>query len=113
MLIAPLTPRGVEAAMTLSGALNSFASEFFVEKILCPVLARNNVVVLDNLSAHKAASARALIAATSAEVVFLPPYSLDSNPIELAFSKIKQVMRSSAARTQEALDGRLPRQSRR
>jgi transposase len=102
--IAALTSRGVEVAMTLPGAVNTVAYEVFVEKILCPVLSRGDVVVLDNLSAHKAASVRALIMATGAEVVYLPPYSPDFNPIELAFSKIKQFLRSAAARTQDALD---------
>lgn len=103
-LVAALTPAGVETAMTLPGALNAAACAVFVEHFLCPILSANDVVLLDNLSAHKAAPVRSLIEATGADVLFLPPYSPDFNPIELAFSKIKQVLRSFGARTQDALD---------
>jgi transposase len=103
-LIAALSDDGIAAAMTLPGALNTVACEVFVANILAPILGPGDLVLLDNLSAHKADSVRTLIEATGADVLFLPPYSPDFNPIEMAFSKIKEILRSVGARTQEALD---------
>jgi transposase len=103
-LIAALSLDGLDVAMTRPGALTTRACEVFVDRVLAPILRRGDVVLWDNLSAHKAETVRAKIAATGAEVVFLPPYSPDLNPIELAFSTIKEILRSIGARTQEALD---------
>lgn len=103
-LVAALSTEGIAAAMTLPGALTTVACEVFVTKILAPILRPGDLVLMDNLSAHKADSVRALIEATGAEVLFLPPYSPDFNPIEMAFSKIKEILRSLGARTQETLD---------
>ena len=103
-LVAALSDDGIAAAMSLPGALTTVACEVFVAQILTPILRPGDLVLLDNLSAHKADSVRALIEATGAEALFLPPYSPDFNPIEMAFSKIKQTLRSFGARTQEALD---------
>lgn len=103
-LVAALSLHGLEAAMTRLGAIDSFAFEAFVEKILTPLLKPGDLVLLDNLSAHRALSVRTKIEATGALALFLPAYSPDFNPIELAFSKVKQILRSAAARTQEALE---------
>lgn len=103
-LVAALSTDGIAAAMTLPGALNTVACEVFVTTVLAPILRPGDLVLLDNLSAHKADSVRTLIEATGADLLFLPPYSPDFNPIEMAFSKIKEILRSFGARTQEALD---------
>lgn len=103
-LVAALSLRGLEAAMTRLGAIDTLAFEAFVDKILGPLLKPGDLVVLDNLSAHKALSVRARIEATGATALFLPSYSPDYNPIELAFSKVKQLLRSAGARTQDALE---------
>jgi transposase len=103
-LVAALSLQGLEAAMTRPGSIDTLAFAAFVEKILRPLLKPGDLVLLDNLSAHKALSVRAQIEATGAVALFLPSYSPDFNPIELAFSKVKQVLRSAAARTQEALE---------
>lgn len=103
-LVAALRVDGITAAMTLPGAFNTAAFEVFVDRILGPTLAPGDLVLLDNLSVHKAASVHALIEARGARAVPLPSYSPDLNPIELAFSKIKQVLRSVGARTQADLE---------
>jgi transposase len=103
-LVAALSLHGLEAAMTRLGAIDTLAFEAFVEQILSPLLKPGDLVLLDNLSAHKALSVRAKIEATGAVALFLPAYSPDFNPIELAFSKVKQLLRSAAARTQAALE---------
>jgi transposase len=103
-LIAALRLGGIPAAMTREGALDTAAVEAFVDHVLGPILRPGDVVLWDNLSAHKAQTVRARIEARGARVVFLPAYSPDLNPIELAFSKIKQALRSAGARTQEALE---------
>ena len=71
--------------------------------MLCPCLAPGDVVVMDNLSAHKVAGITEAIRAVGASVLYLPPYSPDLNPIEQAFSKLKALLRKAAARTKEAL----------
>jgi transposase len=103
-LVAALRLGGMPAAMTRLGAIDTAAFEAFVEHVLGPTLTPGDVVLLDNLSAHKAATVRTLIEARGATALFLPSYSPDLNPIELAFSKIKQLLRSVGARTQEALE---------
>jgi transposase len=103
-LVAALSLQGLEAAMTRLGAIDTLAFEAFIDHVLGPLLQPDDWVLLDNLSAHKALSVRAKIEARGAHALFLPAYSPDFNPIELAFSKVKQVLRSAAARTQEALE---------
>jgi transposase len=85
--------------MVLDGAIHRLAFEAFVAEVLVPTLRPGDLVVLDNLSSHKGPRVAQLIRAAGAEVVYLPPYSPDLNPIELAFSKIKRGLRSLAART--------------
>jgi transposase len=76
----------------------------YIEQVLGPKLRPGDVVVMDNLSAHKVAGVEELIQAAGAELLYLPPYSPDLNPIEKAWAKLKQLLRTAKARTAEALD---------
>jgi transposase len=98
-LIAALGFHGMRCALVLDGAVNALAFQAFVQHVLTPNLRPNDLVVLDNLSSHKRPRIAELIRAAGAELVYLPPYSPDLNPIELAFSKVKQALRSLAARS--------------
>ena len=102
-LIAALGRGGVRCSAAVDGAVNRGVSEAFVEQVLCPALSPGDVVVLDNLSSHKGERARRLVEAAGATPLFLPPYSPDLNPIELAFAKLKQLLRSAGHRTVDAL----------
>jgi len=102
-LIAALGIEGVRCSTLVDGAVNADVFEAFAEQVLVPALRPGDVVVLDNLSSHKRARTRELIEAAGAELVFLPPYSPDLNPIEMVFSKIKHRLRSLACRTVEKL----------
>lgn len=102
-LVAALGHAGMRCAMTLDGPVNRAAFEAFVERVLAPALSPGDVVVMDNLSSHKGPRVRDLIASAGATLLYLPPYSPDLNPIEMAFSKLKQLMRSAAHRTADAL----------
>ncbi len=97
-LLAALDFQGIRGALVLDGAVNRLAFEAFVAEVLAPALRPGDLVVMDNLSSHKGSRVAQLIQAAGAELVYLPPYSPDFNPIELAFSKIKQLLRSLAAR---------------
>ena len=98
-LIAALGFHGMRCALVLDGAVNALAFQAFVQHVLTPKLQPNDLVVLDNLSSHKHPRIAELIRTAGAELVYLPPYSPDLNPIELAFSKVKQALRSLAARS--------------
>lgn len=98
-----LRPSGLTAPMVLDGPMNTAAFLAYVEQVLVPTLAPDDVVVMDNLSSHKAPAVRAAIAATGAALVFLPPYSPDFNPIENAFAKFKSILRKAATRTRDDL----------
>lgn len=102
-LIAALGHQGVRCSTTVDGAVNRQVFEAFVEQVLLPCLSPGDLVVMDNLSSHKGAKVRQQIEAAGALLVYLPPYSPDLNPIEPAFSKLKQAMRSAAHRTMESL----------
>jgi transposase len=102
-LIAALCTSGIHCSTVVDGAINADVFEAFVKQVLVPQLRPGDVVILDNLSSHKRASIRELIEAAQATLLFLPPYSPDLNPIEMIFSKIKQLLRSIACRTCEAL----------
>jgi len=97
-LIAALGFHGMRCALVLDGAVNALAFQAFVQHVLTPNLRPNDLVVFDNLSSHKGPRVAELIRAAGADLVYLPPYSPDLNPIELAFSKVKQALRSLAAR---------------
>lgn len=103
-LLAAMSPAGITAAMTLEDALDRDAFDVFVAQVLVPSLTPGQTVIWDNLSVHKSATAQRLIAAAGCQVCFLPPYSPDFAPIELAFSKLKTFLRRMAARTRAALD---------
>ena len=102
-VVAALTLRGMIAPFVLSGPINREAFEAYVAQVLVPELRPGDVVVMDNLSSHKGPRVRALIEAAGAALLFLPPYSPDFNPIEMAFSKLKAILRKAAARTVDAL----------
>jgi transposase len=102
-LIAALGLEGIRCSTVVDGAVNGDIFEAFVEHVLVPELRPGDVVVMDNLSSHKRARTRELIEGAGASVEFLPPYSPDLNPIELIFSKLKQLLRSLGCRTREAL----------
>jgi transposase len=102
-VVAGLTLRGMIAPFVLAGAMNRAAFAAYVEQVLAPELRPGDIVVMDNLSSHKAPAIRTLIEAAGAELLFLPPYSPDFNPIENAFAKLKAYLRKTAARTKDAL----------
>ncbi|MFG1464568.1 IS630 family transposase [Xanthobacter sp. DSM 24535] len=101
--VGGLTLEGIVAPMTIDGAMTGAAFLAYVEQLLVPTLSPGDVVVLDNLPAHKPAAIREAIEAAGAVVLFLPPYSPDFNPIEMAFSKMKASLRKAAARTLPSL----------
>lgn len=103
-LVAALTPAGMQAPMTLEGALDGDAFAAYVQQVLVPTLQPGQVVILDNLNVHKRTDIRARIEQAGATLVFLPAYSPDFTPIEQAFSKLKTALRRAQARTQEALE---------
>ncbi len=103
-LLAALSLRGVRAAMTVAAPTDGDVFLAYVEQVLAPRLEAGEMVVLDNLPAHKVAGVRALIEARGAQLLYLPPYSPDFNPIEQAWSKIKERLRALKARTLPLLD---------
>jgi transposase len=103
-LIASLSLEGIEAPMLLDGAVDTRAFERYVEQVLVPTLHPGELVILDNLSVHKQPAIRTMIEVAGCRVLFLPSYSPDFSPIELAFSKVKAYLRRVGARTQEALE---------
>src|SRR5687767_16038474 len=86
-LIAALDHQGMRCSTTVDGAVNREVFEAFVEQVLAPTLTAGDVIVMDNLSSHKGQRIRAMIEAVGATLLYLPPYSPDLNPIELAFAK--------------------------
>jgi transposase len=103
-LIAAITLQGgMGESMTLEGATDALAFEAYVEHVLAPSLCEGQVVVLDKLVAHRTEKVKDLIEERGADLVFLPSYSPDMNPIEEAFSKIKHLVRKAGARVREAL----------
>jgi transposase len=103
-ILGAMSLRGITAAMTIEEATDAEIFLAYVEEILCPTLQAGDVVVMDNLSSHKDSRVSERIVAREAEVLYLPPYSPDLNPIEKAWSKIKQYLRSTRARSREDLD---------
>lgn len=103
-MIGALSLSGFEAMMTICGATTTAVFLAFVEQLLVPVLRPGQIVIMDNLSAHKAKSIRQAIEATGARLFFLPPYSPDFNPIEPAWSKLKTYLRGVGARTIDDLN---------
>jgi transposase len=101
--VAGLRSTGLVAPLVLDGPMTGEAFRVYVEQFLAPALSKGDVVVMDNLSAHKVAGIEAAIRARGASLLYLPPYSPDLNPIEQAFAKLKALLRKAAARTQETL----------
>lgn len=103
-LIGALSLDGFIAPMTLKGSVDTAAFLAYVTEVLVPQLWQGSLVVMDNLKVHQAECIRTAIEAVGANLIFLPPYSPDLSPIELCWSKLKQFLRSCAARTYTALD---------
>ena len=95
---------GVSAAMTVPAATDTDVFMAFIDQVLAPTLHQDEVVLMDNLTPHRAASVKKSIEAVGARVLYLPPYSPDFNPIEPCWSKIKEHLRAAAARSQSDLD---------
>ena len=102
-LLSSMTIEGMGPSLTVEGSTTARVFETYVEKVLLPSLREGQVVVMDNLSAHRPKRIRELIEERGCELLYLPSYSPDFNPIEEAFAKIKNLLRKAAARTKEAL----------
>ena len=103
-ILGAMSLNGMVATMTIEEPTDTDIFLAYIEHLLVPVLKPGDVVVMDNLSAHKAPAVREWIEKAGAEVLYLPPYSPDLNPIEKAWAKLKQLLRSAKARTKETLD---------
>jgi transposase len=110
-MISSIRFDGTTACMTIDGATDTDVFHSYVAQVLVPTLRTGDIVIMDNLAAHKSDKTEALIVAAGAEVRFLPPYSPDLNPIEKMWSKVKNSLRATAARTlpqlQKAIAGAL------
>ena len=103
-LLASITLGGMGETMAVEGSTNQEVFEaYYLERVLAPTLEAGQMVIMDNLSAHKPARVRELIEERGCELVYLPAYSPEYNPIEEAFSKIKGMLRRAGARTKDAL----------
>jgi len=103
-ILGALSTQGIVAAMTVEAATDREVFLTYLDEVLCPKLKPGDVVVMDNLSTHKMEEVRQKIEAAKAELLYLPSYSPDLNPIEKTWSKLKQLMGSSKARSVKALD---------
>lgn len=103
-LVAALTTSGIAAPMILDGAMDGDMFTAYVTHVLAKDLRPGDVVIMDNLPAHKVAAVRETIEAAKASLLYVPPYSPDCNPIEMAFSQIKAHLKKAAARTKHDLD---------
>ena len=102
-LVGALRATGMTAPMVLDGPMTGAWFLSYVEQVLVPTLTRGDIVILDNLPAHKGSAGREAIEAAGARLLFLPPYSPDFNPIENAFAKLKALLRKAATRTIDEL----------
>jgi transposase len=100
---AGLRMDGLVAPMLLDGPMDGAAFLAYVRQVLAPTLRHGDTVIMDNLPAHKVAGVREAIEAAGAQLLYLPSYSPDLNPIEMAFAKLKSILRTAAARTVDAL----------
>jgi transposase len=101
--LASITLGGIGETMAVEGSTDRWVFEAYIEHALAPTLEAGRVVIMDNLPAHKPTRVRELIEKRGCELIYLPSYSPDLNPIEEAFSKIKGILRRAGARTKEAL----------
>jgi transposase len=101
--VGGLRQSGIVAPLVLDGPITGAAFRAYVAQFLAPALQPGDVVVLDNLAAHKVAGVRQAIAAAGASILYLPPYSPDFNPVEQLFAKLKALLRKAAARTKDEL----------
>ena len=101
--VGALRAEGLTAPVVVDGAMNGPTFLAYVQQQLAPTLRPGDIVVMDNLSAHKVAGVRQAIEAVGARVAYLPPYSPDFNPIELVFAKLKWLLHSAGPRTKEGL----------
>ena len=108
-VLAALTLEGVLASMTIESPTDGDVFLAFLEQVLGPKLQPGHVVVLDNLGAHKVEGVRGLIESRGAQLLYLPPYSPDFNPIEQAWSKVKQLLRGAKARLLDQLEPAIAR----
>jgi transposase len=106
-MLAAIGLDGLQAPMTVNGAVDGAVFLTYVRGVLAPTLSAGDIVVMDNLKAHKVAGVREAIEARGARVEYLPPYSPDLNPIEKCWSKVKTYLRKAKARTREALEAAL------
>lgn len=102
-LLSSMTTDGMGPSLAVEGATTARVFETYVEKVLVPSLCTGQIIVMDNLGAHRPRRIRELIEQQDCELLYLPAYSPDYNPIEEAFSKIKNLLRKAAARSKEAL----------
>ena len=102
-IVATLGLKGVQAPLLFEGAMTTLTFETYVEEVLAPTLRRGEILLMDNLSAHKSKPAQATIEARGVQLIFLPPYSPDLNPIEKCWAKVKEALRAAKARTWEDL----------
>ncbi len=102
-LLSSMSVEGMGPSLAVEGATDSEVFETYVERVLAPRLRPGQVVVMDNLTAHKGERVKELIEEQGCELLYLPPYSPDLNPIEEAFSKVKRILRKAESRTREAL----------
>jgi transposase len=103
-ILGAMSLRGMIATMTIEAATDAEIFLAYLDHVLCPALKPGDVVVMDNLSSHKVPGVRERLRAVGAEVLYLPPYSSDLNPIEKAWAKLKQLLRNTKARTAPALE---------
>lgn len=103
-MLASLSLSGIQAPMTINGAVDAIVFKVYIKEVLCPTLTAGDVVIMDNLPAHKVAGIQELIEAKGAKLIYLPPYSPDLNPIEKCWSKIKTYLRKAKARTRQELE---------
>ncbi len=102
-LLASITREGLGPCLAVEGSTTREVFEAYMEGVLAPMLRPGRMVVMDNLSAHKGGKVKKIIEARGCELLYLPPYSPDLNPIEQAFSKVKGLLRKAEARTRESL----------
>lgn len=102
-MVGAMSASGMKTALNFEGTMTTEIFLYFLQHFLCPLLKAGDVVIMDNASVHKQDDIRNLIEATGAKLLYLPPYSPELNPIELAWNKIKHFLRKQKARTLDAL----------